>query len=45
VAGDITDIPEETEKLCQTAAAEIKVAIANIRNLEAGIQYNSFEQY
>jgi len=36
VAGDITDIPEEEEKLCQTAFEEIKVVIKNIKNFEQG---------
>jgi len=36
VAGDITDIPEEEEKLCQTACEEMKVVIANILNLSKG---------
>jgi len=36
VAGDLTDIPEEEEKLCQTAFEEIKVVISNIKNQESG---------
>jgi len=36
VAGDITDMPGEDEKLCQTAASETRVVINNIRNLESG---------
>jgi len=36
VAGDLTDIPEEEEKLCQTAFDEIKVVIKNIINFEKG---------
>jgi len=36
VAGDITDIPGEEEKLCQTAAAEIKVVVRNIFNIQGG---------
>jgi len=35
VAGDLTDIPEEEEKLCQTAYEEIKIVIQNIRNFDA----------
>jgi len=34
VAGDLTDIPEEEEKLCQTAAAEVKTVVSNIQMLE-----------
>jgi len=34
VAGDITDVPQEEEKLCQTAGAEVSVAIKNIQNTE-----------
>jgi len=34
VAGDLTDIPEEEEKLCQTADAEISVVINNIQRRE-----------
>jgi len=34
VAGDLTDIPEEEEKLCQTAGHEINVVISNIRRRE-----------
>lgn len=30
VAGDITDIPQEEEKLCQTAGAEVAVVIKNL---------------
>jgi len=30
VAGDITDIPQEEEKLCQTAGAEVSVVIKNL---------------
>eukprot|EP01114_Cavostelium_apophysatum_P014252 TRINITY_DN3648_c0_g3_i1.p1 TRINITY_DN3648_c0_g3~~TRINITY_DN3648_c0_g3_i1.p1 ORF type:complete len:460 (+),score=80.46 TRINITY_DN3648_c0_g3_i1:173-1552(+) len=37
VAGDLTDIPEEEEKLCQTAAAEVKVVVNNLRLAEAGL--------
>jgi len=42
VAGDLSDIPEEEEKLCQTAAAEVKTVVANIKSLESGkplVQY------
>jgi len=33
VAGDVTDIPEEEEKLCQTAGAEVAVVIKNLRSM------------
>jgi len=42
VAGDLTDIPEEEEKLCQTAFNEIKVIICNINNAEHG---KSLQEY
>jgi NADH dehydrogenase FAD-containing subunit len=34
VAGDITDVPQEEEKLCQTAGAETSVVIKNLINTE-----------
>jgi NADH dehydrogenase FAD-containing subunit len=34
VAGDLTEIPEQEEKLCQTAGSEISVVIRNIYNME-----------
>jgi NADH dehydrogenase FAD-containing subunit len=33
VAGDITDIPQEEEKLCQTAGAEVAVVIKNLESM------------
>eukprot|EP01116_Phalansterium_solitarium_P016673 TRINITY_DN3923_c1_g1_i1.p1 TRINITY_DN3923_c1_g1~~TRINITY_DN3923_c1_g1_i1.p1 ORF type:complete len:531 (+),score=176.40 TRINITY_DN3923_c1_g1_i1:159-1751(+) len=35
VAGDLTDIPATQEKLCQTAASEIKVVMSNIARSDA----------
>jgi len=35
VAGDLTEVPDEEEKLCQTAYHEAKIVIANIKNLES----------
>ena len=34
VAGDLTEIPEQEEKLCQTAGSEISVVIKNIFSME-----------
>jgi len=34
VAGDLTEIPDQEEKLCQTAGSEIAVVIKNIYNME-----------
>eukprot|EP00027_Filamoeba_sp_ATCC50430_P009220 CAMPEP_0168560460 /NCGR_PEP_ID=MMETSP0413-20121227/11073_1 /TAXON_ID=136452 /ORGANISM="Filamoeba nolandi, Strain NC-AS-23-1" /LENGTH=410 /DNA_ID=CAMNT_0008591765 /DNA_START=79 /DNA_END=1308 /DNA_ORIENTATION=- len=41
-AGDVTDIPEEEEKLCQTAGAEIALVISNIWNMENGKPLQKF---
>jgi len=35
VAGDLTDVPNQEEKLCQTAYHEATVAVANVKNMEA----------
>jgi len=42
VAGDIAYIPEEEEKLCQTAAAEVDVMLKNIRNRERGLPLHKY---
>jgi len=42
VAGDLTDIPEEEEKLCQTAAAEVQTVISNIRLSELGLPLSRY---
>jgi len=42
IAGDLTDIPEEEEKLCQTAASEVKTVVANIQFTEAGLPLTAY---
>lgn len=34
VAGDLTDVPSTQEKLCQTAASEIRIVMSNIARME-----------